>query len=468
MKRRDFIKTSSLTMAGVAGVSILPSTVFGKVFGRFAPSDKVNLACCGIGNRGADIIKKLHGTGMANIVALCDVEMGGPNTLEIMKMFPNVPRFRDFREMFDKMGNQFDAITAGVPDFSHFPISMLAMSQGKHVYVEKPMAHTFQEIQLMMAAEKKYKVACQMGNQGHSEENYFQFKAWTEAGIIKDVTKITAFMNNGRRWHGMKVSDFLPAQPIPETLDWDKWLTTSQFKEYNKGYINGDWRSWFEYGNGALGDWGAHIIDTAHQFLHLGLPTEVDPIYMEGHSPLIFPQGSTLVFKFPKRKNMPALELSWYDGFNNIPVLPEFYGEPVRAKDIPPPTSGPISSKRYPGKVIYSKDLIFKGGSHSSQLEIIPAEKAKDMQSSLPFVPTSPSSHFANFLKACKGEETCRSAFEIAGPLCQVMALGVLAQRLNTKLVFDSHKNQITNHKFGNELLVGPPPRKGWEQYYKM
>ena len=165
---------------------------------------------------------------------------------------------------------------------------------------------------------------------------------------------------------------------------------------------------------------------------------------------------------------MPALELSWYDGYNNIPVLPEFYGEPVRAKDIPPPTSGPISSKRYPGKVIYSKDLIFKGGSHSSQLEIIPANKAKDMQSSLPFVPTSPSSHFANFLKACKGEETCRSAFEIAGPLCQVMALGVLAQRLNTKLVFDSHTKQITNNKAGNELLVGPPPRKGWEQYYKM
>jgi hypothetical protein len=111
-----------------------------------------------------------------------------------------------------------------------------------------------------------------MGNQGHSEENYFQFKAWTEAGIIKDVEKITCFMNNGRRWHGMKVSDYLPSQPIPATLDWDKWLSTAQFKEYNKGYINGDWRSWFEFGNGALGDWGAHIFDTAHQFLKLGLP----------------------------------------------------------------------------------------------------------------------------------------------------------------------------------------------------
>jgi predicted dehydrogenase len=147
--------------------------------------------------------------------------MGAPHTLPIIKLFPDVPQFQDFRVLFDKMGNQFDAITAGVPDFSHFPITMLAMSEGKHVYVEKPMAHTFQEVELMMRAEKKYKVACQMGNQGHSDENYFQFKAWTEAGIIKDVTRITAFMNNGRRWHGMKVSDFLPEQPVPESLDWD-------------------------------------------------------------------------------------------------------------------------------------------------------------------------------------------------------------------------------------------------------
>lgn len=465
MKRRDFIKASATT---VAGFTILPSMVLGQRLGHIAPSDKVNLACCGIGNRGADIIKALHKTGLANVVALCDVDMGAPHTLEVIKMFPNVPQFQDFRVMFDKMGKQFDAITAGVPDFSHFPIAMLAMSQGKHVYVEKPMAHTFQEVELMMKAEKKYKVACQMGNQGHSDENYFQFKAWTEAGIIKDVTQITAFMNNGRRWHGMKVADFLPAQPIPDTLDWDTWMMTAQKKAYNKGYINGDWRSWFEFGNGALGDWGAHLFDTAHQFLEMGLPTEVDPIYMEGHSPLIFPQGSTLVFKFPKRKNMPALDLTWYDGFNNQPKLPEFFGDYVRASNIPPPTAANASTKRYPGKVIYSKELTFKGGSHGSTLQIIPEDKAKDMASKLPVVPKSPSNHFENFLKSCKGEETCRSSFEVAGPLCQVMALGVLAQRLNTKLMFDSKTKQITNNKVGNQLLVGPPPRKGWEQFYNV
>lgn len=468
MKRRNFLKTSSSALAAAAGCMILPSYVFGKPFGHIAPSDKVNLACCGIGNRGGEIIRALHKTGLVNIVALCDVDMGAPHTLENLKLFPNAKRFQDFREMFDKIGNEFDAITVGVPDFSHFPLAMLAMNQGKHVYVEKPMAHSFNEIELMMRAEKKYKVACQMGNQGHSDENYFQFKAWTEAGIIKDVTKMTAFMNNGRRWHGMKVSDFLPSQPIPETLDWDKWLTTASFKEYNKGYINGDWRSWFEFGNGALGDWGAHLIDTAHQFLKLGLPTEVNPIFMDGHSSLIFPQESTLLFKFPKRKDMPAFDLTWYEGYNNQPVLPADFGEYVRASNIPPPTAGAVNTKRYPGKIIFSKELTFKGGSHGSPLEIIPAEKAKDMAAKLPFVPVSPSNHFANFLKACKGEEKCRSSFDIAGPLCQVMALGVLAQRLNTKLVFDAHKKQITNNTVGNQLLVGPPPRKGWEQFYKM
>ena len=163
---------------------------------------------------------------------------------------------------------------------------MLAMSLGKHVYCEKPMGHSFRQIELMMQAEKKYKVAAQMGNQGHSEANYFQFKAWVDAGIIKNVTKITAYMNGHRRWHGLKVAGYLPEQPIPETLDWDCWLTMAEPHKYNKGYVNGEWRSWFDFGNGALGDWGAHIFDTAHEFLHLGLPTEVEAVKLEGYSPL--------------------------------------------------------------------------------------------------------------------------------------------------------------------------------------
>jgi len=459
MRRRSFFK-GILASSALSVVS--PNLLLA------ATGEKVRLACVGIGNRGAEVIKALNATGLAEVVALCDADLGAKHTQSILKMFPNVPRFQDFRKLFDKMGKDIDAVSIATPDFSHFPITMLAMSLGKHVYVEKPMAHSFHQIDLMMAAENKYKVACQMGNQGHSEANYFQFKAWTEAGIIKNVTKITAFMNSPRRWHGMKPDGLLPAQPLPGTLDWETWLATAQKHSYNKGYVNGDWRSWFDFGNGALGDWGAHIFDTAHEFLELGLPTEVEP-KLEGWNPFIFPQASTLAFRFPKRGSRPPVELTWYDGQQNLPPLPDYFGASVVDPDIPPPTSGTIETKRLaPGKVIYGEGLVFKGGTHGSTLQIIGGERAGDAQFKLPEVLRSPSNHAANFLKAAKGEEKCRSNFAVAGPLCQAMNLGVLAQRVNATLQFDPVTKQITNHKAANEFLQGPPARKDWDQYYRL
>lgn len=466
--RRAFLK-AMLTVGGLSVVS--PRSLLGAAARqpRQVPADEVvNLACCGIGNRGADVVKSLYATGRARIVALCDVDMGGPQTQAVLKQFPDVPRFQDFRQMLDKMGKEIEAVSIGTPDFAHFPIAMLAMSMGKHVYTEKPMGHTFQEVELMMRAEKRYNVAAQMGNQGHSDGNYHQFKAWTEAGIIKNVTRIDAFMNSGRRWHGMKVTGYLPAQPVPESLDWDVWLGTAKHHDYNKGYTNGDWRSWFDFGNGALGDWGAHLIDTAHEFLNLGLPTEVTA-KLEGHSEFIFPQASTLVFKFPKRGQMPAVDLTWYDGVNNLAPLPDDFGVAVADAEIPPPTSGTIEKKKNPpGKVIYGEGLTFKGGSHGSKLRIIPEARERELASTLPSVPPNGSNHFENFLLAAKGKEKCRSSFAVAGPLCQAMALGIIAQQRNGRVIFDPVKKQITNDPIANALLAGPPPRKGWEQFYKL
>lgn len=466
LDRRTFLKG----MLAAGGYAALPkSGVFGAVapFGQVAPSDKVNMAFVGIGNRGGDILKALNATGLVNVVALCDTEIGGPRTQGALTAFPGAAQFQDFRMMFDKMGKSFDAVCVGTPDHSHFPVTMLAMSQGKHVYVEKPLAHSFRQIELMMAAEKKYKVACQMGNQGHSEANYFQFKAWTEAGIIKNVTKITAFMNSPRRWHGMVVPDYMPAQPLPENLDWDCWIATAREHPFNEIYLNGDWRSWFDFGNGALGDWGAHIFDTAHEFLHLGLPTEIDPVLIDGHSDFIFPQASTIAFRFPKRGSMPPVELTWYDGVKNLPPLPPGFDGSVVDPNIPPPSKGTIDTKTLaPGKVIYGEGLTFKGGSHASTLEIIPKQAAQDLK--LPDVPKTTSNHFLNFVRACRGEESCRSHFGVAGPLSQAMALGVIAQRVNAKLEFDPKTKQITNHKVANELLKGVPPRKGWEEFYRL
>ncbi|MFZ5430840.1 MAG: Gfo/Idh/MocA family protein [Bacteroidota bacterium] len=468
--RRHFLKQA----LALSAFSVTPGLLAGQTFtsGKpVSPSDRVNLACIGIGNRGGEIINALYNTGLCNIVALCDVDMGAPHTQAILGKFPDVPRFQDFRKMFDAMANQIDAVSVGTPDHSHFPITMMAMALGKHVYVEKPLARTFRENELLMQAARKYKVATQMGNQGHSDGNYFQFKAWVDAGIIKDVTAITAHMNSARRWHGWDtgISRFPQGQPVPDTLDWDLWLMAAEHHDFHKDFVNGQWRSWYHFGLGALGDWGAHIIDTAHEFLNLGLPYEISCLKAEGHNDFFFPQSSTILFRFPERGNMPPVDITWYDGVNNVPAVPEGYGVSELDPNIPPPSTGQIQpAKLNPGKIIYSKELTFKGGSHGSTLSIIPEDKAKEMASRLPEVPKSPSNHFANFLKACKGEEKCRSPFEISGPLSQVFSLGVLSQWLNTRLVFDRNTKQITNHKKANELLAGPPPRKGWEDFYKV
>lgn len=469
--RRKFLKQAMLASAAAAVPGFLLANPTGYPR-KIGPNDKVNLACIGIGNRGREIMEAFHKTGLANIVALCDVDMGAPHTEAMLKLFPDVPRFQDFRQLFDKMGNQIDAVCIGVPDFSHFPITMMAISLGKHVYVEKPMARTFNEVALMMkAAEKNPKVVTQMGNQGHSEANYFQFKAWVDAGIIKDVTNITAHMNSPRRWHGWdpKITSFPAAETLPSTLDWDVWQMQTKGHTYNKDFVNGQWRCWFDFGMGALGDWGAHILDTAHQFLDLGLPYEVDPIKLEGHNNFFYPMSTTLSFKFPARGSMPPVDVKWYDGVNNLPPIPAGFGVSGLDPNIPPPSTGAIQpAKLNPGKIIYSKDLTFKGGSHASTLSIIPEEKAKEMAAKLPQVPLTTSNHFANFLLACKGQEQTRSPFSIAGPLSQVFCLGVLAQWTGEKIKFDRKKQVITSSKKLNELLIGPPPRKGWEQYYKV
>lgn len=474
ISRRKFLKAGGLAGAGLLldGLNPLSSMTAASQARVKGANRKVNLACVGIGNRGAEIIKDFNKTGLANIVALCDVDMGAPQTQEIMAMFPNAKRFKDFREMFDKMGNEIEAVCAGIPDFAHFPVCMMSMALGKHIYVEKPMARTFYEAELMIQAAKKYsKVVTQVGNQGHSEANYFQFKAWKDAGIIKDVTAVTAHMNGERRWHKFdpNIYKYPEAQPIPGTLDWNTWLSAAQYHEYNKDYHNGQWRCWYDFGMGALGDWGAHILDTIHEFLELGLPYEVTALKVDGHNDYFFPMASTILFRFPQRGNMPPVDITWYDGVNNVPEVPAGYGTSDIDPNIPTVAGGKLQpTKLNPGKIIYSKDLIFKGGSHGSTLSIIPEEKAKAMESSLPEVPKSPSNHFANFLLACMGEEKTRSPFEIHGPLSQVFSLGVMAQRLNTKLEFNRDSKRITNNPFADAFLTQIPPRKGWEEFYKL
>lgn len=437
-------------VAGVAA-SLIP----GKVLGA---NERVDVAWIGIGFRGPHIIQNFENSGILNVVALCDVHIDNPNMLKMKAKYPNAKVYQDWRKLFDEMSDQFDAVINLTPDHQHFPISMVSMANGKPVYTEKPLARTFQEIDLMMAAEKKYGVVTQMGNQGHSGENYFQFKAWKEAGIIKDVTHVDAYMNKGRRWHPWgDVKAYPTGAAKPEGLDWDIWRgVTPAATTYDPKFHPANWRGWHQYGTGCFGDWGAHILDTIHRFLELGMPEKISATKVVQPNDLIFPLATTINFAFPARGDMPAMDIDWYDGVNNKPPVPkEFVGREFKADK--------------PGKFMYSKEYVFQGDSHVSPLQIIPYEKYRELlkTGSVPKDFGKNSDHYANFLLACKGVEQARSPFSVSGPLSQMLALGCLAQRLGGELEFDRKTRQITNNKRANSLLKDDV-RKGWEQYYTL
>jgi predicted dehydrogenase len=447
-------------MAGGAALALMPGAAASPSRPTAAPAPgaaqraRLNVAFIGIGNRGGDMVKTFAATGLVNVAAFCDVDLDAPHTAESRKLFPAVPVFRNFRAMFDKMGAEFDAVVVATPDHSHFPAAMHAMRDGKHVYVEKPLAQTFREVELLMAAASKTRVVTQMGNQGHSGNNYFQFKAWTEAGIIKDVTKVVAFMNSPRRWHGWVVDGYGPGEPPPTGLDWDTWHAARPLHPFSTRLHPENWRGWLAYGTGAFGDWGAHILDTAHRFLRLGLPHTIEAVRLDGRNDFVFPQASTIRFDFAARPGMPPVEVFWYDGVDNVPPLPSELG-----------AGATLTEKN--GKFIHSKTLTFRGGTHGDTLRIIPEDRMREMSASLPKIGGGFSDHATNFVLACQGKEESRSPFHVSGPLTQVFLLGVIAQRLGGRMSFDSARREFVGHPEANRLLAGPSPRKGWEEYYR-
>jgi predicted dehydrogenase len=454
VNRRDFL---SRTLAATAALAAWPGLVSAQAAAppRLVPAGRrLRMAFIGIGNRGNDLIKTFAATDLVDVAAFCDVDLDGAHTAESRTLFPAVPLVRDFRVLFGAMADRFDAVAIATPDHSHFPLALHAMRHGKHVYVEKPLAHSFREVELLMAAARATGVVTQMGNQGHSGNNYFQFKAWFEAGVIRDVTKVVAFMNSPRRWHGWTADGFPAGEPMPPGLDWDVWHAAREVHPFSRRLHPETWRGWYAYGNGALGDWGAHIIDTAHRFLKLGLPHTIEAVRRDAPNPFLFPQASTLRFDFAARPGMPPVEVFWYDGIDNVPPLPAELG---------PGATAPAKN----GKFIYSPTAVFRGGTHGETLRLIPESRMQAAAATLPRIAGGFSDHFVNFVRACHGEEETRSPFSVSGPLTQVMLLGVIAQRLGGRLTFDTTTKRFVGHDEANRLLDGPVPRAGWEGFYR-
>jgi predicted dehydrogenase len=472
LTRRAFLQKSAAT---TFGFTILPSYLaLGKPdkAGNVPPSQRLNLGCVGVGNRANAVITGLSAEGNATPVAFCDVDFHNSLRAEkTLETYPDVRRFEDFRVMLDTMGDDIDAVSVVTPDQTHFVIALEAMRRGKHVYVEKPLTHTFREAELLMQAEKKYKVVTQMGNQGHTSGGASQFQQMVKGGVARDINKIEAFFKPFKHpgiWFyepELRIEDYPAAEEMPASLtSWDLWCGPAEMKPFNNLYHPQTWRAFFLYGCGIFGDWGAHILDFAHDYLNLGLPTRVEKLDMLDHNQIIFPRRSQLSMHFPERgKGLPAVDLLWTDGYGVKPEVTEQYWDKQSDGSLKEPTMDDTGST-----LMHRKDgkFIIYRGSHGSPSSLLPRVTMQEYREYVK-QPTVKQSHFENFVQASMGNGRTTSPFSISGELTQLLHLGVTCQYLNESFDFNRKTKRIIGNARAQAVLDGPEPRKGWKEYYK-
>lgn len=466
--RREFIRKSASSALGFTFIPAYLTSARAENNPKLPPSRRINLGCIGVGGRAAGVIPALTADGAAVPIAFCDVDFKSPKDIgDNLQAWPEATRFHDFREMFDKMGKDIDAVSVVTPDHTHFVAAIHAMSMGKHVYVEKPLTHTFEESEILMRAEKKFKVVTQMGNQGHTSSGATQFKQMLAAGLIDDVNKIEAwkepslwFMNQNKR-----ISSYPPEEKTPESLDnWNLWCGPKEITPFNSKYHPGGWRAFHRYGCGMFGDWGCHIIDFVHDHLNLGLPTEINPLRLDDYNQVIFPLTSHIRFRFPERgPKLPAVELMWKAGADCFPVFEEKYGDVQEDQSIKIPGLGNA------GTLLHRKqgDYVILRGHHADASRIYPRVRMLEHMDAMK--PPKPEyTHASSFIQACMGNTTTTSPFSVAGALTQVLNLGMIAEFLNAELKFDPGTKRFVGNDEANFLLQGPKPRSEWSHYYNL
>jgi predicted dehydrogenase len=440
--RRGFLASGSLL---AAGAWLAPSFAIA----RSGPSanSRINLACIGVGGRGAINLQGLAGE---NIVALCDVD--DESAAASFKAHPTARRFRDFRVMLDKMGKEIDAVLVSTPDHTHFAATMAAMEMGKHVFCEKPLAHTVWEVRTMKKAARHYNIISQMGNQGHSTEGIRYVKEWYEAGVLGEVREVSAWLDainfNGRFFR--KPEAFPPvAMPVPGTLDWDLWLgPCSKETPYNPVYHPRSWRGFYDFGSGLLGDWSCHTLDAPFWALALGMPAVVELENSVGGSADFAPDASTVRYEFPARGDKPPVVLRWHEG-RPKPELREAWG---------------LQEIGNSGMIMTGDKASLMTGERPDSPRLIPDATWLDFRKNLPAktLPRIKGGHYREWSDAIRGDgPPPGSDFGYGADLTEVALLGVLVQRFGGRIEYDASAMKITNRPELNAYLR-VPARESW------
>ncbi|MDD2314934.1 MAG: Gfo/Idh/MocA family oxidoreductase [Proteiniphilum sp.] len=429
ISRRRFLETGAIA---AAGLTVVPSSVLGKSMGYTAPSDKLNIAGVGIGGMGFANLKNLESQ---NIVGLCDVDW--KYSQRVFDYFPKAKKYYDYRKMYEELGKSIDAVVVATADHTHALIAAEAITMGKHVYVQKPLTHSVYESRLLTKLAKKYKVATSMGNQGSSGPGVRQVVDWIRDGQIGEITKVETFTDRPIWPQGLMTPQ--KADKIPSTLKWDLFIGPANNRPFNNIYHPWNWRGWWDFGTGALGDMACHILHPVFKGLNLGYPTKV-----QGSSTMLLndcaPNAQMVKYVFPQRDNMPKVgmpevEVYWYDG-GLLPMRPEGVPAGKNLND-----SG--------GAVIFhgTKDTLICG-CYGVNPWLVSGRK-----------PNSPKtqrevtlSHEMDWVRACKESAANRvetaSPFAEAGPFNEMVVMGVLAvrlQSLNQELEWDGENMRFTN-----------------------
>ena len=315
LNRRDFLKSAGLASAAFAVARPWLNSSARTV----SPSEKLNIAAIGFGGVGGSNVRN---SADENIVALCDLDLNSKRCASTIKTQPQAALFTDFREMLEKQ-KDIDAVIIATPDHSHAYIAMECMRAGKHVYVQKPIAHSVFEARTLTEAARKYKVVSQMGNQGHSGEGIRQITEWIAAGLIGQVREVHAWTNRPIWPQSSEMERPKDVQSPPEGMDWNKWIGPAPSRPFNSVYHPGKWRAWCDFGTGSLGDMGCHIIDPIFMALKLRYPTSVEGNVSTVYESFgqetkskneCYPRSSIARFKFPAREGLAPVELTWWDG----------------------------------------------------------------------------------------------------------------------------------------------------------
>jgi len=451
--RRDFLKKGTLA---AASFMIVPRFVLGGK-GFTAPSDKLLIAGVGAGGKGQSDIANFYKSGKAEIAFLCDVD--DRRSANSRAKFPKAKYYKDWREMYDKESKHFDAVSVSTPDHNHALIAYHAMQLGKHVYVQKPLTHDIWEARLLTEAAKKYKVVTQMGNQGSSNDGTRLMSEWYDADLIGDVHTIYCWTNRPVWPQGIAWPQ--PAKEIPKELDWNLWLGTAPKKDYVDKLVPFNWRGWWDYGTGALGDMGCHLVEAPFRVLGLqyvkDVQASVGSVYVDefkqGHFPESCPPSSHITLTFPKtEKTKGDVTMHWMDGG----ITPE---RPIELE-----ANEKFGGEEGNGTLFIGTKGKMYASTYSDAATLLPKSLTASANAPQKWkrVPGGAEGHYAQWVEGCLagyGKTELSSSFDKAGPLTEALLMANLAVRGHdlrggqVKLLWDNQAMKVTNFDAVNQYI---------------